>query len=189
VLQERGSETTRNLLINVPFIPAARLQKTQALLESALPEARIAGFRHLVPNIDESFQSPGGTPHRSARDIFGRRGRVEGSAGFQHGAGDVEEAVCDGSQGSAVAVASTSQGGVFRSAFGVALNSDAGPVVHGVGEAVMAGLSSCDDAALARPLGNGRDAGQTAQGGVIASLQGIEGFCEQRGEDDPSYSR
>jgi hypothetical protein len=27
------------------------------------------------------------------------------------------------------------------------------------------------------------------QGGVIASLQGIEGFCEQRGEDDPSYSR
>ena len=53
----------------------------------------------------------------------------------------------------------------------------------------MAGLSSCDDAALARPLGNGRDAGQTAQGGVIASLQGIEGFCEQRGEDDPSYSR
>ena len=29
---------------------------------------------------------------------------------------------------------------------------------------------------------------ETAQGGVVASLQGIRGFCEQRGEDGPSHS-
>src|SRR5262245_44345683 len=54
---------------------------------------------------------------------------------------------------------------------------------------VVAGLSSDDDAAFARSLGDWRDSCQTAQGGVVTSLQRIEGFCEQRGEDDPSYSR
>ena len=88
-----------------------------------------------------------------------------------------------------MAVTSASQGGVFRAASGVMLNGDARPVVHGVGEPVMAGLSSYHDAALARPLGDRRDPCQTAQGGVISSLQSIEGFCEQRGEDDPSHSR
>jgi hypothetical protein len=62
-------------------------------------------------------------------------------------------------------------------------------LVHGIGEPVMAGLSSDDNAALARSLGNRGDSSQTAQGGVIAPLQGIPSLCQQRGEDDPSYSR
>jgi len=88
-----------------------------------------------------------------------------------------------------MAVTSASEGGIFRAASGVALNCDARPMVHGVGESVMASLSSHHYAALARPLGDRRDPCQTAQGGVISSLQSIEGFCEQRGEDDPSHSR
>ena len=88
-----------------------------------------------------------------------------------------------------MAVTSASEGGIFRAASGVALNCDARPMVHGVGELVMASLSSHHYAALARPLGDRRDPCQTAQGGVISSLQSIEGFCEQRGEDDPSHSR
>jgi len=71
----------------------------------------------------------------------------------------------------------------------VVLNGDARPMVHGVGQSVMAGLSSDDDAALARALGDRRDSCQAAQGGVVTSLQGIERFCEQRGEDNPSHSR
>ena len=86
-------------------------------------------------------------------------------------------------------VTSASQGGVLRTASKVVLNGDACPMIHGVGEPVMAGLSSDDDATLARPLGDRRDSCQTAQGGVVTSLQGIEGFCKQRGEDDPSHSR
>ena len=35
----------------------------------------------------------GGTPHRLARDFLRDQGRVEGGAGLQHGAGDVEEAI------------------------------------------------------------------------------------------------
>src|SRR5208283_2549954 len=88
-----------------------------------------------------------------------------------------------------MAVTSASKCGVFRAATGVMLNGDARPMVHGVGEPIMAGLSSDHDAALSRSLGDRCDPGQTAQGGVISSLQGIEGFCEQRGEDDPSHSR
>ena len=44
-------------------------------------------------------------------------------------------------------------------------------------------------AAFARLLGDRRDPCQTARGGVISSLQSIEGFSEQRGKDDPSHSR
>ena len=84
---------------------------------------------------------------------------------------------------------STSERGVFGPALRVVLHGDARPMVHGVGEPVVAGLSSDDDAAFARSLGDWRDSCQTAQGGVVTSLQRIEGFCKQRGEDDPSHSR
>src|SRR6516164_7022551 len=69
------------------------------------------------------------------------------------------------------------------------LHGDTCPMIHSVGEPVMTGLPPHDNAALAGTLGDRRDACQTAQSGVISSLQGIEGFCQQRGEDDPSHSR
>jgi hypothetical protein len=88
-----------------------------------------------------------------------------------------------------VTVTSTSQRGVLDPAPLVVLYRDARPMIHGVGEPVVTGLSPDDDAALARALGNRRDSGQAGQGGVVTSLQGIEGLCQQRGEDDPSHSR
>ncbi len=84
-----------------------------------------------------------------------------------------------------MAVTAASQGGIFGFAFRVMLHGDASPMIHGVGEPVMAGLPPDDDAALAGPLGNRRDSGQTAQSGVIAPLQGIPSLRKQRGEDDP----
>lgn len=86
-------------------------------------------------------------------------------------------------------VTSASKGRVFQSASEVVLNGDARPMVHGVGQSVTASLSSDDDAALARALGDRRDSCQAAQGGVITPLQDIERFCEQRGKHDPFYSR
>jgi len=47
-------------------------------------------FAHIT-----GFISLGGTPHRLSRAFFGREGGVESGPGFQHGAGDVEEAVSD----------------------------------------------------------------------------------------------
>ena len=85
-----------------------------------------------------------------------------------------------------MAMTSASEFGIFGAAARIVLNGDTRPVVDGVGEAVVAGLSSDDDAALSGPLGDRRDSCETAQGGVVASLQGIRGFCEQRGEDGPS---
>ena len=96
---------------------------------------------------------PGGTPHRLSRTFFGREGGVESGPGFQHGAGDIEKAGGDRSQGSAMAVTSASEGGIFPAASGVMLNSDARPVVHGVGEPIMASASIGDAATFAR----GRD--------------------------------
>jgi hypothetical protein len=61
--------------------------------------------------------------------------------------------------------------------------------IHDVGEPVVTGLTPHDNAALARALGDRRDSCQTAQGGVVTLVQGIEGFCQQRGEDDPSHHR
>ena len=81
------------------------------------------------------------------------------------------------------------QDGIFGSTSRIMLHGDPRPMLHGVGEPVVAGLPPDDDAAFARSLGDGRDSGQAAQRGVIAPLQGIPSLCEQRGEDDPSYSR
>src|SRR5262245_24320165 len=88
-----------------------------------------------------------------------------------------------------MAMTAASQGGVFSPASRVMLYGHACSMVHRVSETVVAGLPSHHNAALARSLGYGRDSRQTAQGGVIPSLQGIEAFCQQRGEDDPSHSR
>src|SRR5262245_2696457 len=88
-----------------------------------------------------------------------------------------------------MAMTAASQGGVVSPASRVMLYGHACPMVHRISETVVAGLPSHHNAALGRPLGCGRDSRQTAQGGVISSLQGIEAFCQQRGEDDPSHSR
>src|SRR5262249_4441037 len=107
----------------------------------------------------------------------------------KHRTSDVEEAVGDRSQRTAVTVTSASQCGVFGSASGVMLRGDAGPMVDGLGEPRVAGITPDNGAALTGALGNRRGSCQTAQGGVVTSPQSIVGFCQQRGEDDPSHSR
>src|SRR5208337_3184857 len=74
----------------------------------------------------------GGTPHRLSSGFWFCERRVEEASGFEHGAGDVEEAVGDRAQGAAVRVAAASEFGVFGSASRVVLNGDAGPMVDGV---------------------------------------------------------
>jgi len=56
---------------------------------------------------------------------------------------------CAGSNG--VPAASLAQGGVFLPASGVSLHGDAGPVVGGVGEAVVGGLAAEHDPRLDLP--------------------------------------
>jgi len=78
---------------------------------------------------------------------------------------------------------------IFDSAALVMLHSGARPMVDGVAQADVSGLSHKNDFALARSLGDWRDARQALQGVVISPSQRIRGFCEQRGEDDPSNAR
>ncbi len=44
-------EWTRNLLVNVPSIPPARLHRTRQLMDAVLPMARIDGFHHRIASI------------------------------------------------------------------------------------------------------------------------------------------
>jgi hypothetical protein len=156
--------------------------------EDLVKEQRLIG---LIKNRNPMGIWPagaGGTPYRLARRFLGSQGGVEGGAGSEHGTRNVDQAISARSQGAAVAMTTAWERGVFGPALGVALHGDACPMVHGVDEPVMACLSTDHDAIFTRPFGDRRDSCQTAQGGVVASLQGIEGFCEQRGEDDPSHS-
>ena len=75
---------------------------------------------------------------------------------------------------------------IFDSAALVMLHSGARPMVDGVAQAGVSGLSHENDFALARSLADWRDTRQASQGVVISPSQRIRGFCEQRGEDDPS---
>ena len=85
-----------------------------------------------------------------------------------------------------MAVTALAQRLVLGAAGGVALGCNARPMVDGVAEAWMAGVSSNDLPALARPLGDWSNSAQGAQSSVVSPLQGVPSLCEQRGERDPS---
>jgi hypothetical protein len=129
----------------------------------------------------------GGAPHPSVSGISGAVG-IEECSSFEHRAGDRDEAVGDGAEGSGVVVTSGSEGCISGAADRVALSGDAGPVVDGVAQPDVRGLAHHHDPALARAPRDGCDAGQAAQGLVVSALQGFPCLCEQRGEDDPSDS-
>ena len=57
------------------------------------------------------------------------------------------------------------------------LHGGARPMVDGVAQADVSGLSHKSDFALARSLGDWRDARQASQGVVISPSQRIRGFC------------
>jgi hypothetical protein len=50
---------------------------------------------------------------------------IKGCAVFEHGAGDIEEAISDGSQGPAMAVTPAAQSGVLGFALRIVLNGNA----------------------------------------------------------------
>jgi len=61
-------------------------------------------------------------------------------------------------------------------------------MVHRVGEPVMTGLSSDDNAALSRPLGDRRDSCQTAQGGGQAIVGNVTQAAREAAPEKPANS-
>src|SRR5215211_8716407 len=112
--------------------------------------------------------------------------RIEGGLGLEHGAGHANEAVGDGSEGTAMTVAAGAKGRVFRLASRVVLHSDAGPMVDSIAQADMGGLAHEHDPALAGSLGDGSHPRQTAKRLVVSPPQSLEGLGQQCGEDNPS---
>ena len=69
------------------------------------------------------------------------------------------------------------------------LGCDAGPVIDRCRQAVRTSFTHFDPTGFPAALGDWRDPSQSAQGVIISGLDGLMGLREQRGEDDPSYSR
>src|SRR5207245_5829872 len=68
----------------------------------------------------------------------------------------------------------------------VMLDGAPGPVIEGLMQAIVAGMSPDHDAALAAAAGDRGDARQHPQGVVISRPQRLAGLGEQRGDVDPS---
>jgi hypothetical protein len=111
--------------------------------------------------------------------------RIEGGLGLEHGAGDANEAVGDGSERAAMTVAAGAKGRVFRLASRIVLHSDAGPMVDGVAQANVGGLAHEHDAALAGSLGDGSHPRQTSKRSIVPPLHGAvsEFSCVGRAVD------
>jgi hypothetical protein len=71
----------------------------------------------------------------------------------KHRAGDIEEPIADGAEGTCVAVAAQAQSGVLGAAARIVLHGNACPVVESVLEPRITGEPSRDDAALSATLG------------------------------------
>jgi hypothetical protein len=77
--------------------------------------------------------------------------QIEGGLGLEHGAGDANEAVGDGSERAAMTVAAGAKGRVFRLASRIVLHSDAGPMVDSIAQANVGGLAIGIGGSLAAP--------------------------------------
>ena len=82
----------------------------------------------------------------------------EGCPVLEHLAGDLEQAVADGSQRPGMSVTAGAERGVPRLADRVVDDGDPGPVMDGVPQAFAGGHATQDEHRLAGPLG---DAGAT----------------------------
>ncbi len=108
---------------------------------------------------------------------------------MQQGAGEKEQAIADASQGPTVAVAATSELGVFGSAARVMLHGDARPMVDRLLQPLVAGQAMQGDAGLAAAARHRSGAGPGAQNRVCSALQRLPSFGEQRGEVNPPDPR
>jgi hypothetical protein len=68
---------------------------------------------------------------------------------FEQGAGHRQQAVGDGAQGAAVAVAALAQRGITSAAESVVLGCQARPMIERVREPLVAGITADDDAGFA----------------------------------------
>ena len=62
-------------------------------------------------------------------------------------------------------------------------------MIYSVALAIVRGMAHVDDLALAAPFGHRSNTTQRAQDAVITTLEEIEGFTNQCGNDDPADSQ
>src|SRR5580693_3838080 len=87
-------------------------------------------------------------------------GGVEQRLLFEQGAGHRQQAVGDGAQGAAVAVAALAQRGITAAAERVVLGCQARPMIERVREPLIAGVTAHDDAGFAAAAGHRDHPGQ-----------------------------
>ena len=96
-------------------------------------------------------------------------GGVEHGLLFKQSTGHRQQAVGDGAQGAAVAVAALAQRGITAAAERVVLGCQARPMIERVREPLIAGVTAYDDAGFAAAAGHRGHPGQASIGGRLAS--------------------
>ncbi len=107
----------------------------------------------------------------------------------QHGTCDCQEPVSDSPQCSSVCMSSCSEGLVLGFTDGIVLQDHIGPVVDGIGQSVLDGLSSDHGDAFSGSSDNWGNPAQTPQGFVVSCFQGISAFGEEGRQDPDTDSR
>src|SRR5205807_2599459 len=105
---------------------------------------------------------------------------------LEQGTGHRQQAVGDGAQGAAMAVAALAQRRITAAAESVVLGCQARPMIERVREPLIAGITTHDDAGFAAAAGYRGYPGQAAQGMIISPAQRLPDLGEQHGENDPS---
>ncbi len=90
--------------------------------------------------------------------VLSRMVGIEEGLVLQHGAGDREQSIGDGSEGAGMAVAALAQSGVLGPAGRVVLDGDARPMVGRIAQAAVCGEAPDDDLAFSGALGDRRHA-------------------------------
>src|SRR6516165_10519634 len=159
------------------FAAASLTAATRGALPGGRSGRRDGRFRS-NKGMAEGYSPTGGVPNLV--------GGVEQSLLFEQGAGHRQQAVGDGAQGAAMAVAAPAQRGITAAAERVVLGGEARPMLERVLEPLIAGITTDDDAGFAAAAGHRGHPGQGAQGVIISPAQRLPDLGEQHGEDDPS---
>jgi hypothetical protein len=86
--------------------------------------------------------------------VLSRTVGIEEGLVLEHGAGDGEQAIGDGSEGAGMAVAALAESGVLGPAGRVVLHGDARPMVDRITQAAVCGEAPDDDLAFTGALGD-----------------------------------
>src|SRR5206468_8406596 len=125
----------------------------------------------------------------SRRDIFATSAtklRIVRRASFQHCDKCRQQTIGNSAERPAVAMSTSTQGGIMLAAAGIFLQAAAGPMIKGVPQPPIAGIAHDHHLLFAALTGNGSQPAIAAQAVIVSLSEAPRGLAKHRGGDpDP----